>query len=432
MKKPPKLPGMILMDAQRRLLPPLLPFLFFIVAATCHAGVWLGVIFVAEDIPSYTGGPGPVLAVLHLLTLGVMMATAIGAAIQLLPVATGLAHKSLLPARLLMWLFLPGVLCLTSGFMLTDQFLMSAGALLVTLALMVFLHIVTSMLWRATTLKLAVAHAWISMASLFGLLGLGVALVLDFDFAWLLDHQNTAAQHMVLAACGFMGFLAIGFGNILVPMFALSQSPSGREGWVSWTFLVAGLVGVLAGLNFQLNALILIAAVVGLIGAALHIKTMVWCLQNGMRKKLGLSFVLIKGAWGMMLLSIALGAALILDLLGDQGPALFGFVLLFGWLLTYIKGMLQRIVPFLAAMNMSKRNHKPPRLSELAAGLPLKLHAVCHVLAIVLGAASIAVDQSVGLQAAGVIGFIGAASFVWFCFSVLQSYFSYHRTAAQD
>jgi hypothetical protein len=151
-----------------------------------------------------------------------------------------------------------------------------------------------------------------------------------------------------------------------------------------------------------------------------------------MRKKLGLSFVLIKGAWGMMLLSIALGAALILDLLGDQGPALFGFVLLFGWLLTYIKGMLQRIVPFLAAMNMSKRNHKPPRLSELAAGLPLKLHAVCHVLAIVLGAASIAVDQSVGLQAAGVIGFIGAASFVWFCFSVLQSYFSYHRTAAQD
>ena len=33
MKKPPKLPGMILMDAQRRLLPPLLPFLFFIVAA---------------------------------------------------------------------------------------------------------------------------------------------------------------------------------------------------------------------------------------------------------------------------------------------------------------------------------------------------------------------------------------------------------------
>ncbi|MBT3699867.1 MAG: hypothetical protein HOE62_12050 [Alphaproteobacteria bacterium] len=432
MKKAPQLPGMILMGAQQRLLPPMLPFVFFLVAVVCHAGVWLGVIYTADDIPSYAGGPGPVLAVLHLLTLGVMVATAIGAAIQLLPVATGLGHKSLLPAKLLIWLFLPGLACLLSGFFLSNQFLMSCGALLITLTLMVFLHVITSLLWRSTTLKLAVAHAWISMAALFGLLGLGVALVLDFEFAWLMDHESVAAQHMVLAACGFMGFLAVGFGNILVPMFALSQNAPGKQGWVSYTLLVTGLAGTIAGLNFALPELIALAAVAGLAGAALHIKGMVWCLENGMRKKLGLSFFMIKGAWGMMLLSIICGFALALDLLGDQGPALFGFVLLFGWLLTYIKGMLQRIVPFLAAMNMSKRNHKPPRLSELAQGSPLKLHAICHGLAIVVGATSIALDQPDGLRVAGLVGFIGAAGFAWFCFSVLRSFFTYHRTAAEN
>jgi hypothetical protein len=432
MKKAPQLPGMILMAAQTRLLPPLLPFLFFILAVICHAAVWAGLYLVADDVPSYVGGPGPVLGVLHLLTLGVMVATAIGAAIQLLPVATGLAHKSLFPVKLLIGLFLPGIGSLVHGFIMAETFAMSVGALLLALAILTYLHIVSSMLWRATTLKLAVAHAWISMAALAGLLGMGIALVIDFEMTWLVDHQVIAAQHMVLAAFGFMGFLAVGFGNILVPMFALSKSPSVRQGWASYGLLVAGLVGTIIGLNFASQILVLLSAISGFIGAALHIKTMTWALQNGMRKKLGLSFILIKCSWGMLLLSILLGIGLTLDMLGDQGPALFGFVLLFGWLLTYIKGMLQRIVPFLAAMNMSKRKHKPPRLSELAAGFPLMLHAICHGVAVLVGAASIYLDEPNGIRMAAVVGFIGAAGFVWFCFSVLQSYFSYHRTAAEN
>ena len=95
MKKAPQLPGMILMGAQMRLLPPLLPFMFFLVAAVSHVLVWAGLFLVANEIPAWSGGPGPVLAVLHVLTIGVMAATAIGAAIQLLPVATGLAHRGL-------------------------------------------------------------------------------------------------------------------------------------------------------------------------------------------------------------------------------------------------------------------------------------------------------------------------------------------------
>ena len=431
MKKPPQLPGMILMNAQTRLLPPMLPFLLFIVAVLSHAGVWVGVLLTADDIPSWTGGPGPVLAVLHLLTLGVMVATAMGAAIQLLPVATGLGHKSLFPTKLLIILFLTGLTLLLSGFLLFHQLLMSAGALLVGLALIIFLHVVASLLWRSTTLQLAVAHAWIALAALAALTGLGISLVLDFDFAWLDDHQTIAVQHMVLAACGFMGFLAVGFGNILVPMFALSKAPDPRLGWVSFTLLTIGLVGVVLGLQAGLMIVTIISSLFALAGAALHIYIMMWCLKNGMRKKLGLSFVVIKSAWVMMLVSIAAGILLATGYAGDQGPALFGYLLLFGWLLTYIKGMLQRIVPFLAAMNMSKRNHKPPRLSELADGFPLKLHAACHWFAVIIGAISIAFDQPDGLRLAALAGLIGAVGFIWFCVSVLQSYFVYHQAAAE-
>jgi hypothetical protein len=431
MKKAPQLPGMILMGAQMRLLPPLLPFMFFLVAAVSHVLVWAGLFLVANEIPAWSGGPGPVLAVLHVLTIGVMAATAIGAAIQLLPVATGLAHRGMVPTVLMASLFLPGYGFLVASFASAGPFLMSIGALLTVLALSVFLYVIVSLLWRATTLRLAVAHAWISMAALAGLLGLGGILVLDFEFAWAEDHQRLAAQHMILAACGFMGFLAVGFGNILVPMFALSPNPPARQGWISYGLLTTGLAGVIMGLQLDQSGVIIASALAGLAGSALHIKNMIWCLQNGMRKKLGLSFVMIKGAWAMMLASQLCGIALVLDLAGDQGPALFGFLLVFGWLLTYIKGMLQRIVPFLAAMNMSKRNHKPPRLSELAAGYPLKLHALCHWFAVLACTLFIALDQPDGIRLAAAVGLVGALGFLWFCLSILQSYFTYHRAATE-
>ena len=47
-------------------------------------------------------------------------------------------------------------------------------------------------------------------------------------------------------------------------------------------------------------------------------------------------------------------------------------------------GVLQRIIPFLAAMNANKEGHTPPRLSELAQETPLKIHAICHFTALAL------------------------------------------------
>ena len=74
--------------AKSRLLPASIPFRFFAGAVFFHVAFWLGLIWAAPEIPNFVLGPGRVLAVLHLLTLGVFAATAFGAAFQLLPVAT--------------------------------------------------------------------------------------------------------------------------------------------------------------------------------------------------------------------------------------------------------------------------------------------------------------------------------------------------------
>ena len=67
-------------QSDSRLLPPSLPFRFFAAAAVFHVLLWLVLLFAAGNATSFAGGLGPVLAAVHLLTLGVLTTTAIGAA----------------------------------------------------------------------------------------------------------------------------------------------------------------------------------------------------------------------------------------------------------------------------------------------------------------------------------------------------------------
>lgn len=428
MKKPPLLPGAILMGAQSRLLPPLLPFMFMAAGVFFHIAAWAALAWAAPDVPSYAGGSGPVLAAIHVLTLGVFAVTAMGAALQLLPVATGIAPRSLLPARISWWLIVPGLAVLAGGFFVSASGIMMAGAIPVVLALMIFAAVVGDILRCSASLRITVAFIWLALVSLGILTVLGLGLIEDFDRALFPDHQIAGLLHMIFAVYGFMGMLAFGISSILVPMFALSPAPPARDAWISFALSIAALLSALAGLMVWNQIVLLLAVGLGIAAAGIHLRTMKWSLANGMRKNLGLSFVVIKLGWAMLVFSLLLAAALVLGLLGPNGPALFGFVTLYGWLLTFLAGILQRIIPFLAAMNMSKRSRKPPRLSELAKDWTLRAHLLCHGTALFLCLIGIALDMSVAVSIGAAFGIVGAIFFAWFALGVGRSYLDYQNS----
>jgi CBS-domain-containing membrane protein len=102
-------------------------------------------------------------------------------------------------------------------------------------------------------------------------------------------------------------------------------------------------------------------------------------------------------------------------LAGVNGPTLFGFLLLFGWLLTFLLGILQRIMPFLASMHATRPKGQMPRpVSELSAAQPLKLLAGCHLAALVLLSAAILIESIPLAQLGAAIGLLGALAFAWF------------------
>lgn len=415
------------MGAQSRLLPPSVPYRFFAAAAVFHVAAWALMAAAANDVVGFDGGPGLVLSAVHALTLGVLAMTVMGASFQLLPVATGRTLMAVWPCRAAWWLYFPGVAVLVYGFVAGEHHFMAGGGALSILALIIFAVLVADVLRRTRgEMKLLVMHGWGALASLLGLMTLGFALIVNQEHGFLPVSMDLRLAHMILAVFGFMGMLATGYSHILVPMFALSSAPDEGQGAKIFVLFLAVLVLAVGAACFGQANLLSVAATVAVAVAGSHIWTMVQALKQGMRKNLGLSFVLVKTAWGLLLLGLVVGAMVSIGLLGDWGAVLFGFLVLFGWLLTFLLGILQRIIPFLAAMNASKEDRTPPRLSELSRETPLKIHAACHFTALALVSLGIVTGEEDIILVGGLAGLAGSLAFLWFTVDVLRRMRGFH------
>ncbi len=411
--------GSFLGGAKNRLLPLSVPFRFFLTAAAFHVLAWLILLIGAEDLAAYSGGLGTVLASVHLLTLGVLAMTAIGASYQLLPVVTRQPLVHTWPASLSYWLFTSGILILTYGMVAFEQNALVIGGFLAAAGLAIFTLLTADNLRRAGSIAVVAAHGWVALAALIAAVILALVLIFDFSSGFLSRHMDVAVLHMVLASFGFMGLLVLGFSQILVPMFLLSRNFPTSLGWMQLAVGICALANAAIGILLDVYVLLVLAAMLGLVSTGLYLWLIRSAFRSAMRKRQGLSFILIKSSWVMMALGLILGCLLLSNISVPNSEVLFGFVVLAGWLLTFVMGILQRIMPFLASMHASSIVGKPPMLSELTAEGPLKIHAVFHFLAVVLCVAGILTDLSFLVQLGAFVGLFGAVAFLVFSALVL-------------
>jgi hypothetical protein len=411
-----------LAGAQSRLLPASVPFRFFGAAVVSHVLMWLIAMVNAADVMRFRGGLGPGLAAVHLLTVGVFAMTAIGAGVQLLPVATRRALRAVWPIKLVFWTVLAALVVMLAGMYALQTALLIGGAAAATIGLLLFAVLLADNLRRADRLGVVGAYGWTSVVSLIALVLLGLLLALDYRRVLSHDHAAVARAHLILGGFGFMGMLAIGFSHILIPMFALASIPAKAVPRGTAILAIAALGFGSIGALVDSRELLTVAAVGGLAAAVVHVWTMLQVLKAGMRKRLGLSFLLIRSAWALLPTTLVVGLLTLYDYAGPNGATLFGFLLLGGWLLTFLLGILQRIVPFLASMHATRSAGRIPMSpSELACAGTLKLHAVCHGLAIAGVAAAMALDNDLVMQIACAVGLVGAAGFAAFLIGVTKT-----------
>jgi len=355
-----------LMGVQDRLLPPAIPFRFFGTASLFLTFAW-GLLFLSGgELIDYAGGPGFVLAAIHSLTLGVLTMTAMGASLQLLPVATRQAFGNLYLCRMLWALHSVATVFLGIGMAIADVNLMALGGGLAFLSLCLFGWLLSGNLRQGSGMTVVILHCWSAFAGLIILTILGIALASNPTTGWIEDVATAAAIHFLIASFGFMGLFAAGFSYILIPMFVLSSAPKNKPALASLTTYGLGLGGAIGGLHFEMPVLLWFGGVTGLFGIAAHLRLMLLALKSGMRKKLDPPFILIRFAWLLWPIGIIWGLFTYAGGFGGESAwVIFGFLVL-AWLLSFLLGILLRILPFLASMHASRPGQPPPLLSALA------------------------------------------------------------------
>ena len=398
--------------ARSRLLPMSLPFRFFGAAVVFQLAAW-GVLFAfPSELISFEGGLGPVFAALHLVTLGVLAMTAVGATLQLLPVATRQPVRSLGAAKLVWWLLVPGVAVFAGGAAAYAPGTMGIGAMLTVLALAIYAVLLAANLRGARGMKGVVAHGWAALACLALLAATGLALAARFEHGFALDHAAFRAAHLVLATYGFMGLLAIGLSNFLLPMLAVAPTPPAP---IAYAVLITAIAGIAAALLGYALA----AALLGLAAAVVHTAALERALRARLRPALGTGFPLVRVSWICLVASLAMALAMALEIAPPRALLLFGLLLVPGWLLTFLLGVLQRIVPFLASVHGSTASRGTPLISALTPGPLLAAHQVLHVAAVAALLIAALLGEPWLVRAGAAAGLAGAVVFAAFFSFVL-------------
>lgn len=401
-----------------RLLPASVPFRFFAGALGFHLAGWIVLAVGGDPLVGASGGPGTVVAALHLFTLGTLAMAAMGASYQLLPMATVRPVGSVFWARVSFWLMLPGVALMAAGLGLFSDPLSLAGGGLVVAALAVFAALLAGNLGGTGPMPVVRAAVWLALASLVGMAGLGATLLADLRLGFLPDHRALAGAHLGLALFGFMGMLVAGFSTLLIPMLTLGQAPPVRGGLAMVAAAGIALALLLASALAPWRLPAVGTALAGLVAAGLHLHAMAGVMRGRMRRRLGIPFVLVRAGWWMLPLCLVAALALAIGQDGLNAPTIFVVLAVGGWLMSTLFGVMQRIVPFLASVHATAPGRRPPLVSALTPERPALAHAVLHLAAVALLVLGNLADVEWIARAGAVAGSGGAVAVITFALQV--------------
>jgi len=266
-------------DTRAGLPPRLLPLLYF---APAHIALTLAFAALAIDPYGFAGFfyHARMIAVVHLVTLGWITASILGALYLVAPIAL----RTTLPARWpdylaagLVWI---GVAGMVAHFWIAEYSGMAwSGATVAGGVLLVGARAAGPLrraaIPRAVRVHVALAFLNFGVASTIGVL-LGIQrmhpVLPGFGLPYVFGHAH-------LAAVGWATMMVVGVGYRLLPMVLPARMPSGRTLYATAVLLEAGVLGLIVTLSFRLSGARVFAAtiVAGLLVFLLHV---VWMLRH--------------------------------------------------------------------------------------------------------------------------------------------------------
>lgn len=363
----------------------------------------LGAAVLAWRAPALTAGAFSdpwVVAGTHLVTLGWISTTIMGALYQFLPVALGakVRWEPLAHGTFAAWVV--GLVSFVAGMGLGAEDARMAGAVLTGVAALMLAVNVGATLAGAARRDLT---AWCVGAAVFFLLGawlLGFLLAVNLESGVLGGGRFAVlAVHLHVAAGGWVLLTMIGVAHRLLPMFLLSHGVSTVPEKVAAASVAVSATALLLSEHVLPMSTVRPAMALMGAGAAAFLVQAALYYRNRRRPDLDPGMRLVAGA--LLLLAAALGMAV--TILASEGAGArtytaYGVLLFPGALGLFVAGHLYRILPFLTWFHRfgpvaSKQD--VPRVAELFD------HRIAH-------GAGLLLVTGVLLMAAGVLAGQGA------------------------
>jgi hypothetical protein len=357
--------------------PPRLLCLLYLVPA--HAALALAFAMVAFDPVAAAGFfyHSRMLAIVHLVTLGWITASILGALYIVGPVAlrTPLGAGWLdYTAAGFVWV---GVVGMVAHFWIQEYSGLAWSGGLVGLGIAAVGVRVVPPLYRApipaaVRVHITLAFVNIGAAAVMGVL-LGINRVHPFLPGLIL---NNVFAHAHLAAVGWAAMMVVGVAYRLLPMVLPSQMPAGRRLWMTAVLLQCGVVGLFAALLLRAAATWIFAATI-VAGFAMFFANVIWMVRHPRAKPPAApasdAAVLHAAAAGASL-AIACGLGLWLSIAAPSEQALrtgiaYGVLGLVGFLAQMVVAMKGRLLPLLAwywASARSQGGSRVPAPHEMA------------------------------------------------------------------
>ncbi len=295
---------------------------------------------------------GHTLAITHLLALGWITMTTMGASFQLVPVALETTLYSERMARWQFWFMLLGTVTMILHFWTLRFQGVMAGAGLIVVAVLLYTINLGRTLWQLDRWDIVARHVVAALAYLLATAILGSLMAVNRVVVILGgDTVRLITAHAHLAGLGWVSMMILGVGYKLIPMFSLGELD---DDWITrWEFwlLNIGLVGlVAAALTARTPSLPFAVVIVAAID--LFLWKIFGALRESRRPRLD------SGLWHAVSALIYLAIVGFIGLWLASGWGLsprtssrlaFGYAVLalLGWMSVMIIGMTYKILPFL-------------------------------------------------------------------------------------
>ncbi len=356
--------------------PPLgAPLRFFLTAPLFGMAAALLVLWAGPHALATRWTP-PLLSATHLLTLGVLAMVMIGAVIQMVAVVAGS------PVARPRWvaggvhaLLTAGVVALGVGLDALDRRWLAFAMVLLGLGVAGFVGVVVGTVTRAPRAHDTVLGIGLAVLSLAFTAGLGLTLAAGYVFDSVILHRFPLTDaHLGWGIAGWMGLLVVGVAFQVVPMFQITPNyPDAVRRWLV-KCIFAGLLMWSAGdlLAFWVAPpWVWLQRAGGAVLLAAYGTFAVVTLRLQARRRRRLADV-TTDLWRVGMVSL-LGAGLLwlalqwVPALAEYRgyPLLLGVLLLLGFALSVINGMLYKIVPFLVWFHLQNRLLAAPHAAAL-------------------------------------------------------------------